>query len=114
MNRDSASVPACFNAGISLTARTLNVKQLPECRRLAILRTDDSEERIGCIIEVIDLTANVVPSSLIVTLMMEEIRSSETSVLTRVTRRNIEEGGNLHNHRRENLKSYIALTGWVL
>jgi hypothetical protein len=26
----------------------------------------------------------------------------------------ITEGGILHGHRRENLKSYIALTGWVL
>jgi hypothetical protein len=36
------------------------------------------------------VTANVVPSSLIlVTQMMEEIRSSETSVLTRATRHHI-------------------------
>jgi hypothetical protein len=26
----------------------------------------------------------------------------------------IPEGGNPHSHRRENLKSYIALTGWTL
>jgi hypothetical protein len=36
------------------------------------------------------VTANVVPSSpIIVTLMMEVLRSSETSVLARATRRNI-------------------------
>jgi hypothetical protein len=36
------------------------------------------------------VTANVVPSSpILVTLMMEEIRSSETSVLTKATRRHI-------------------------
>jgi hypothetical protein len=52
--------------------------------------------------------ANVVPSSLIlVTLTMETLSSSETSVLTRTTRRNILEDGILHSHRRENLKSYI-------
>jgi hypothetical protein len=36
------------------------------------------------------VTANVAPSSpILVTLMMEELSSSETSVLTRATRRNI-------------------------
>jgi hypothetical protein len=45
--------------------------------------------------------------------MMEEIRSSETSVLTRGTRRNNPEDVILHSRRRENLKSYIALTGWA-
>jgi predicted hotdog family 3-hydroxylacyl-ACP dehydratase len=61
------------------------------------------------------VTANLLPSSqILVTLMMEEIRSSETSVLTRATRRNIPEEVILHNHRRENFKSYIALTGWTL
>jgi hypothetical protein len=39
--------------------------------------------------------------------MMEAIRSSETSVLTKYTRRKIPEDGFLHSHRRENLKSYI-------
>jgi hypothetical protein len=37
--------------------------------------------------------------------MIEAIRSSETSVLTRATRRNIPQDGNLHSHCRENLKS---------
>jgi hypothetical protein len=46
--------------------------------------------------------------------MMEAIRSSETSVLVKATQRNISEDDILHSHYRENLKSYIALTGWAL
>jgi polysaccharide deacetylase 2 family uncharacterized protein YibQ len=61
------------------------------------------------------VTANVLPSSpIIVTLMKEALSSFETSVLTRATRRNIPEDDILHSHCRENLKSYIALTGWTL
>jgi hypothetical protein len=47
-------------------------------------------------------------------LMKEAISSSETSFLTRATRRNIPENTILHIHRRENLKSYIKLTAWAL
>jgi hypothetical protein len=46
--------------------------------------------------------------------MIEALCSFETSVLARVTRRNIPEDGIVNSHRRENLKSYIALTGWAL
>jgi hypothetical protein len=46
--------------------------------------------------------------------MMEALRSSETSVLTVATRHNTPEDDILHSHRRESLKSYIALTGWAL
>jgi hypothetical protein len=49
-----------------------------------------------------------------VTLIKEALSSSERSVLTRATRRNIQEDTILHSHPRENLKSYIPLTGWTL
>jgi hypothetical protein len=47
----------------------------------------------------------------LITLLMEVVRSSETLVLTRATRRNISEDVILHSHCSENFKSYIALTG---
>jgi hypothetical protein len=60
------------------------------------------------------LTSNVFLSSLIPsTLMMEAIRSPDSSVLTRATWRNIPEDIILHSHRRENLKSYTSFTSTV-
>jgi hypothetical protein len=59
-------------------------------RRVPLVRTDVSEKRIASIIRV---TSNVSSSPILVTLMMEAIRSSETSILKRTTRRNIPEDG---------------------
>jgi hypothetical protein len=80
-------------------------------RRVALVITDVSEELTASIIRVTRIgklgttlavtsnrrtlrrntNTNVVPSSpILVTLMMEALRSSETSVLTRATRRNIQ------------------------
>jgi hypothetical protein len=58
------------------------------------------------------VTANV-PSSLILsTLIIEGIRSSETSVLTKATQRHTPEDGILHSHHCETLKSYILLVNF--
>jgi hypothetical protein len=57
------------------------------------------------------VTANVAPTSqVIVTLKAAATRSSETSVITRHTYRNIQENGILHSHCRENLTSYKMKT----
>jgi hypothetical protein len=78
-------------------------------RHVTFVRRDVSEERIGSIITVTRLAEPI-----LVTLLMKAILSSETSVLTRTTRHKITEDGILHTHIRENLKSYIKLTGWAL
>jgi hypothetical protein len=71
-------------------------------RRVALVRTDFSEECIAFIhrsVLRLQVTGNVAPSSpILFTLMIEAICSPETSVLITATQRNIPEGGILQDY----------------
>jgi hypothetical protein len=68
----------------------------------------------GMLRRVAPVTANVLSKSLIVSTLTIEMFSSDTSVLTTARRHHIPEDGILQDHRRENLRSYVVLTGCAL
>jgi hypothetical protein len=67
-----------------------------------------------CSVVEVDLRLKVHTAS-IIRGMMEAVRTSETSVCSNETTwRNIPKGSNLHTYRRENLKSHMFLSGFVV
>jgi hypothetical protein len=77
-------------------------------RRTALVITDVAEELSASFIRVTRISE--LGTTLAVTSNQRTLRRN-WSILTSATRRNVPEDTILHSHRRENLKSYIALTG---
>jgi hypothetical protein len=85
-------------------------------RRVTHIGTYVSEDLSASIIRVtrigeLGITFALPSSPILVTLLMEALSSSETSVLTRATRRNIPEDGILHSHLPENLNLSVFQYG---
>jgi hypothetical protein len=87
----------------SSTRQELRMVSSGMLRRVALVRTDVSEEPGASFIRVTKIDEQEQHKLQLAT----DVRasSSVTSVLTRATRHNIPEDGILHSHRRENLKS---------
>jgi hypothetical protein len=92
---------------VSSTQGACRTSGPPENHNININLMDPVPTYITLSVRRLLVTANVVPSSQIVTLMMVALRSPEMSVLTRATQRNISENGILHRRHR-NLKSYTT------
>jgi hypothetical protein len=94
---------AIFDLNMLVNKYLIRISYSGMLRRVALVRTDVSEERNAYFIRVTRI--GELGITLAVTSNRHTLRcSSETSVLTRATWRNIPEDAILHSHRRENLK----------
>jgi hypothetical protein len=75
-------------------------------RRVTLVITDVSEERSASIIRGTRMDGLGILAVILVTLMMSELRPSETSVLTRSIRGNNPEDGILHSKAKLESRSY--------
>jgi hypothetical protein len=81
-------------------------------RRVCLVRTGDSQEGVAttCVLRLlVTVTANVPTSLILFTLKIAKTRFTETSVITRHVERHIQKDGILHNHPREDFKSYKTM-----
>jgi hypothetical protein len=86
-------------------------------RRVALIRTDVSEELTASFIRVArigELGKTLAVTSNRSTLRRNTEVPPKRRFLTKTTRRNIQEDGILHSRRRENLKSYIPMDTFSL
>jgi hypothetical protein len=85
----------------------IRVRRIGELRKTLAITRNRSTLRRNTTLKTLFITNAVSSSPILVTLMREAIRSSETSVLKRTIQRNIIEGGILNSHHREYIKSYL-------